>query len=82
MRPGDPRMRNPNIEYDENGLPKRTLEKELRPGPVPGMRPAMGGPGMHPQAAQRQSQQGAMSILMPLYTVGIVIFFVYTIMKV
>ncbi len=45
------------------------------------MRPAMGGPGLHPQA-QRQSQQGAMSILMPLYTVGIVIFFVYTIMKV
>ena len=44
------------------------------------MRPAMGGPGIQPQP-QRQ-QQGAMGILMPLYTVGIVVFFVYTIMKV
>ena len=40
----------------------------------------MGGPGIQPQM-QRQGQ-GAMGILMPMYTVGIVIFFVYTIMKV
>ncbi len=46
------------------------------------MRPSMGGPGIHPQSQRQSSQQGAMSILMPLYTVGIVIFFVYTIMKV
>ena len=41
----------------------------------------MGGPGVQPQAAQR-SQGGSMGILMPLYTIGIVIFFVYTVLKV
>jgi len=43
------------------------------------MRPSMGGPGIQPQT---QKGQGPMGILMPLYTVGIVCFFVYTIMKV
>ena len=41
----------------------------------------MGGPGIQPQAAQR-NQGGPMSILMPLYTIGIVCFFVYTVLKV
>ena len=41
----------------------------------------MGGPGIQPQAAQR-SQGGSMGILMPLYTIGIVVFFVYTVLKV
>ena len=77
---------------------RRTIEKDLRvkllfcnreknkkniffkPGPVPGMRPAMGGPGIQPQ--NHKGQGGAMSVLMPLYTVGIIIFFVYTVMKV
>ena len=53
----------------------------FKPGPVPGMRPSMGGPGIQPQAAQR-SQGGSMGILMPLYTIGIIVFFVYTVFKV
>lgn len=43
----------------------------------------MGGPGM-PQIprANQGGGGGTMSILMPLYTTGIVIFFVYTVMKI
>ncbi|XP_045466353.1 uncharacterized protein LOC123675126 isoform X2 [Harmonia axyridis] len=52
-----------------------------RPGPIPGMRPAMGGPGqMVPPSKQQGS--GSMGIIMPIYTVGIVIFFTYTLMKI
>nr|XP_013118989.1 unnamed protein product [Stomoxys calcitrans] len=52
---------------------------EGRPGPIPGMRPPMGAGAMHqPQAKGNQS----MGILMPLYTIGIVIFFGYTIIKI
>lgn len=46
--------------------------------PIPGVRPPMGGGGHVPS----QKGSGPMGILMPLYTVGIVIFFVYTITKV
>ena len=64
---------------------KRTIENDLKmhPGPVPGMRPTMGGPGI-PQMPRggNQGGGGTMSILMPLYTTGIVIFFVYTVMKI
>lgn len=52
----------------------------LQPGPVPGMRPTMGGPGIQPQQSTK-GQGGAMGILMPIYSIGIVIFFCYTIMK-
>ncbi|XP_061396506.1 uncharacterized protein LOC133332144 [Musca vetustissima] len=52
---------------------------EGRPGPIPGMRPPMGAGAMHqPQAKANQS----VGILMPLYTIGIVIFFGYTIVKI
>ncbi|XP_058981691.1 resistance to inhibitors of cholinesterase protein 3 isoform X5 [Musca domestica] len=52
---------------------------EGRPGPIPGMRPPMGAGAMHqPQAKGNQS----VGILMPLYTIGIVIFFGYTIVKI
>ncbi|XP_063609500.1 uncharacterized protein LOC134783533 isoform X2 [Penaeus indicus] len=48
---------------------------------MPGIRPPMGGAGgMVPPPQGKGS--GAMGIIMPLYTVGIVVFFVYTIMKV
>ncbi|KAK9498031.1 hypothetical protein O3M35_003916 [Rhynocoris fuscipes] len=47
-------------------------------GPVPGMRPPMGGAG-HVVAGPKGS--GTMGIVMPMYTVGIVVFFLYTIMK-
>ena len=41
----------------------------------------MGGPGI-PQAPRTNQGGGTMGILMPLYTTGIVIFFVYTVMKI
>jgi Resistance to inhibitors of cholinesterase homologue 3 len=43
------------------------------------MRPPLGGAG-HVVPGPKGS--GTMGIVMPLYTVGIVVFFVYTIMKV
>lgn len=46
---------------------------------MPGMRPPMGGPG-HVVPAPKGSN--TMGIIMPLYTIGIVIFFMYTMMKV
>uniref|UniRef100_A0A1B6C4L9 Resistance to inhibitors of cholinesterase protein 3 N-terminal domain-containing protein n=1 Tax=Clastoptera arizonana TaxID=38151 RepID=A0A1B6C4L9_9HEMI len=46
--------------------------------PMPGMRPPMGGAG-HVVPAPKGS--GTMGIVMPLYTIGIVIFFMYTMMK-
>ena len=46
------------------------------------MRPTMGGPGI-PQIPRGGNQgSGTMGILMPLYTTGIVIFFVYTVMRI
>ena len=45
------------------------------------MRPTMGGHGF-PQAPRANQGGGTMSILMPIYTTGIVIFFVYTVMKI
>lgn len=51
----------------------------FQPGPIPGMRPPMGGAGFQ-QAPQKGSN--SMGLIMPLYTVGIIAFFVYTIMKV
>ncbi|XP_055310493.1 uncharacterized protein LOC129573666 isoform X5 [Sitodiplosis mosellana] len=49
-----------------------------RPGPIPGMRP----PGMGAGAMHQANQKGSsMGLLMPMYTFGIVAFFVYTIMK-
>ncbi|XP_042235172.1 uncharacterized protein LOC121874898 isoform X14 [Homarus americanus] len=61
--------------------PRRTIEKHVRPGPMPGVRPPMGGAGGIVPPPQGKGS-GAMGIIMPLYTVGIVVFFVYTIMKV
>lgn len=73
----------PNIQYV---LPKLInvgylffFSFSFQPGPIPGMRPPMGAGAMHqPQAKGNQS----VGILMPLYTIGIVIFFGYTIVKV
>jgi hypothetical protein len=44
----------------------------------------MGGPGIQPQGQKGGGGGGGgtTGILMPLYTIGIVIFFLYTIMKV
>ncbi|VVC40796.1 Hypothetical protein CINCED_3A018757 [Cinara cedri] len=45
--------------------------------PIPGYRPPMGGMG----GTGQKTRGGAMNILMPMYTIGIVLFFVYTMMK-
>lgn len=52
---------------------------EGRPGPIPGMRPPMGAGSVHQPQAKGQNSMG---IIMPLYTIGIVVFFGYTIMKI
>ncbi|KAK5647740.1 hypothetical protein RI129_002632 [Pyrocoelia pectoralis] len=49
-----------------------------RPGPVPGIRPPMGGAG---HMVHSQKGSNSMGVIMPIYTVGIVIFFSYTLMK-
>ncbi|XP_055611489.1 protein P200-like isoform X3 [Uranotaenia lowii] len=49
---------------------------EGRPGPIPGMRPPMGA-GSH----QPTKSATSMGFIMPLYTIGIVSFFIYTILK-
>ncbi|XP_044737245.1 uncharacterized protein LOC123299089 isoform X2 [Chrysoperla carnea] len=51
-----------------------------RPGPIPGMRPTIGGAG-HVVPPPKQSTS-TMGIVMPIYTIGIVIFFTYTLMKI
>jgi len=69
--------------YGEEGKQaRRTIDRDLKPGPVPGMRPTMGGPGFPQAPRANQGGGGTMSILMPVYTTGIVIFFVYTVMKI
>ena len=46
---------------------------------MPGMRPTMGGPGIQ---QQQPKGGGTMGVIMPIYTIAIIIFFVYTTMKV
>nr|XP_036223625.1 uncharacterized protein LOC106627225 isoform X11 [Bactrocera oleae] len=59
-----------------NNPPPRIIDG--RPGPIPGMRPPMGAGSMH----QPQARAGnSMGFIMPLYTIGIIVFFGYTIMK-
>ena len=43
------------------------------------MRPTIGGPGIQPN--QKQAS-GSMSVIMPIYTVAIIVFFIYTTMKI
>ncbi|KAJ6636731.1 hypothetical protein Bhyg_15325 [Pseudolycoriella hygida] len=50
---------------------------EGRPGPIPGMRPPLGAGANH----QANHKGNSLGLLMPLYTVGIIAFFVYTVMK-
>ncbi|CAG9813807.1 unnamed protein product [Phaedon cochleariae] len=63
--------------------PSKLIPKVIvpgRPGPVPGMRPTIGGAG-HVVPAPKQGA-GSMGLIMPIYTIGIIIFFTYTVMKV
>ncbi|XP_022180250.1 resistance to inhibitors of cholinesterase protein 3 isoform X3 [Myzus persicae] len=49
--------------------------------PIPGSRPTMGGMGGASNKMVGGDGGGAMNILMPMYTIGILLFFVYTMMK-
>ncbi|KAG7301185.1 hypothetical protein JYU34_014033 [Plutella xylostella] len=52
-------------------------EVEVQPPPIPGMRPPLGSPG-GPVAAPKSS----MGLVMPIYTICIIVFFVYTLSKI
>ncbi|XP_056635908.1 myosin-11 isoform X3 [Diorhabda sublineata] len=62
--------------------PSHLIKKvvEGKPGPIPGMRPTIGGAG-HIVPPSKQGGN-TMGLIMPLYTIGIVVFFAYTVMKV
>ncbi|CAH1708946.1 unnamed protein product [Aphis gossypii] len=49
--------------------------------PIPGSRPVMGGMGGASNKITGGDGGSAMNILMPMYTIGILLFFVYTMMK-
>jgi len=62
-------------------VPVRTIDKEWPDKhPRPGMRPTIGGPGIQPN--QKQAAGGGMGVIMPIYTVAILVFFIYTIVKI
>lgn len=66
-------------------LRKRPIDSILnsifvQPGPIPGLRPTIGGAG-HVVPPSKQGTS-SMSVIMPIYTIGIVVFFTYTLMKV
>ncbi|KAI9556724.1 hypothetical protein GHT06_016515 [Daphnia sinensis] len=85
MRPERPPHLHPDMMHPalrEKGRvipPTRTIEKQAKPGPMPGMRPPMGGA---PHIVSPSQGSGGMGILMPIYTIGIVVFFLYTMMKI
>ena len=56
-----------------------TFTVSLFQGPIPGIRPGM---GEATPPIQQEKGRGAIGYLMPVYTVGIIILFVYTAMKV
>ncbi|XP_063239196.1 resistance to inhibitors of cholinesterase protein 3 isoform X2 [Bacillus rossius redtenbacheri] len=79
-----PEMIHPALRERGRAIPQphvvpRVPDKEGKPVPVAGIRPPMGGAG-HVVPAPKGT--GTMGIIMPIYTVGIVVFFMYTIMKV
>lgn len=62
--------------------PSRLVPKVIdgRPGPIPGMRPTIGGAG-HVVPPSKHAGN-SMGLIMPIYTIGIVVFFTYTVMKI
>lgn len=75
-----PALREKGRAIPQSHIVPKVLDKEIqgRPYPMPGIRPPMGGAG-HVVPAPKGS--GTMGIIMPLYTIGIVVFFMYTMMK-
>ncbi|CAH1392874.1 unnamed protein product [Nezara viridula] len=59
-------------------VPKVSIQ-EGRTTPIPGIRPPMGGPGQ--VVPPPKTTSGTMGVVMPMYTIGIIVFFLYTMMK-
>ncbi|XP_066908142.1 uncharacterized protein RIC-3 isoform X2 [Halyomorpha halys] len=59
-------------------VPKVNIQ-EGRTIPMPGIRPPMGGPGQ--VVPPPKTTSGTMGVVMPMYTIGIIVFFLYTMMK-
>ncbi|CAG9860025.1 unnamed protein product [Phyllotreta striolata] len=62
--------------------PSRIIPKIVdgKPGPIPGLRPTIGGAG-HVVPPSKHGGNN-MGVIMPIYTIGIVVFFTYTVMKI
>ncbi|XP_022125243.2 J domain-containing protein DDB_G0295729 isoform X3 [Pieris rapae] len=56
---------------------RQQMPPHVRPPPIPGMRPPLGSPG-GPVTAPKSS----MGFVMPIYTICIIVFFVYTLSKI
>ncbi|KAJ8717603.1 hypothetical protein PYW07_005533 [Mythimna separata] len=52
-------------------------ELEIKPPPIPGMRPPLGSPG-----GPVPTPKSSMGFVMPIYTICIIVFFVYTLSKI
>ncbi|KAL4706044.1 hypothetical protein ACJJTC_005179 [Scirpophaga incertulas] len=53
------------------------FQVDIKPPPIPGMRPPLGNPG-----GPSPTPKSSMSFVMPIYTICIIIFFVYTLSKI
>ncbi|KAL1130049.1 hypothetical protein AAG570_012992 [Ranatra chinensis] len=74
-----PALREKGRAIPQSHVVPKAIIQEGRPGPLPGLRPPMGGAG---HVVPPPKGGGTMGIVMPMYTVGIVVFFLYTMMKV
>lgn len=75
-----PEFLHPALREKGRAIPHSHIVPKIdgRPPPVPGMRPPMGGAG---HVVPPPKGSGTMGIVMPMYTIGIVVFFLYTMMK-
>ncbi|KAL1449279.1 hypothetical protein WDU94_000488 [Cyamophila willieti] len=87
-----PEMMHPALRENGRAIPHEHIVPRVEPepaprpvmkqpgGPKPGMgRPAFGGGGPH---AAKQGGGGIMNLLMPMYTISIVAFFIYTMLRI
>uniref|UniRef100_A0A8D9ESX9 Resistance to inhibitors of cholinesterase protein 3 n=1 Tax=Cacopsylla melanoneura TaxID=428564 RepID=A0A8D9ESX9_9HEMI len=86
-----PEMLHPALRENGRAIPHEHIVPRVEPdpvprpvkqpgGPKPGMgRPAFGGGGPH---AAKQGGGGIMNLLMPMYTISIVAFFIYTMLRI
>ncbi|XP_024086186.1 uncharacterized protein LOC106670478 isoform X3 [Cimex lectularius] len=74
-----PALREKGRAIPQSHVVPKIKQQEGRPGPLPGIRPPMGGAG---HVVPPPKGSGTMGIVMPMYTIGIVVFFLYTMMKI